>query len=318
MYGWRSDEVLGQPLPTVPPDDWPELVRDLESQFAGRSHHRGTEITRRRRDGTPVTIALWTSPLCDADGKVVANVSLQADMNERKLLERQLAEAARLEAVGKLAGGVAHDFNNLLTVIGGHADVLLRSQDLPPGVRRELVQVRLASERAADVVRQLLAFSRRQVLDAVLLDLNEVVDELEHLIRHLIGEDVRVNVKPCATGLPVVADRGQLLQVLVNLAVNARDAMPCGGELTIECERVDLDEAGAAAAACPPGRYSAIRVRDTGTGMDELTRTRAFEPFFTTKEPGRGTGSGSPPRTGSSRSRAARSRSRARPVPGRP
>ena len=131
MYGWRADEVLGGPLPTVPPDDWPELTRDLEAQFADRSQHHGTEIARRRRDGTPITIALWTSPLRDADGEIVANVSLQADTSERKLLEHQLAQSARLEAVGKLAGGVAHDFNNLLTVIGGHADVLLRSQDLP-------------------------------------------------------------------------------------------------------------------------------------------------------------------------------------------
>jgi len=130
------------------------------------------------------------------------------------------------------------------------------------------------------------------VLDAVLLDMNEVVDELEHMIRHLIGEDVRVSVHRYPIPLPVVADRGQLLQVLVNLAINARDAMPAGGELSIACESVELDEAGAAAAGCPPGVYSAMRVSDTGAGMDELTRTRAFEPFFTTKEPGRGTGLG--------------------------
>ncbi len=292
MYGWRADEALGRPLPTVPPDDWPELTRDLEAQFADRSQHRGTEIARRRRDGTPITIALWTSPLRDADGEIVANVSLQADTSERKLLEQQLAQSARLEAVGKLAGGVAHDFNNLLTVIGGHADVLLRSQDLPEHARRELVQVRLAAERAADVVRQLLAFSRKQVLEPVLLDLNDVVAEVEQMLRHLIGEDIRVRVEPGSSGLCVVADRAQLGQVLVNLAVNARDAMPGGGELTIACDLVELDEQGAAVAGAAPGRYSRIRVRDTGTGMDEETRVRAFEPFFTTKAPGEGTGLG--------------------------
>jgi two-component system, cell cycle sensor histidine kinase and response regulator CckA len=292
MYGWSAGEAIGRPLPTVPPDDWAELVRDLEEQFADRSHHRGTEIVRRRRDGTPITIALWTSTLRDAEGEVVANVSLQADTSERKLLETQLEEAARLEAVGKLAGGVAHDFNNLLTVIGGHADILLRSQDLPPHAQRELLQVRLAAERAADVVRQLLAFSRRQMLEPALVDLNDVVAEVASMLRHLIGEDVLLRVEPAAEPVCVVADRAQLGQVLVNLAVNARDAMPAGGELSIASDRVELGEPEAAATGCAPGRYARIRVRDTGTGMDDETRTRAFEPFFTTKAPGEGTGLG--------------------------
>jgi PAS domain S-box-containing protein len=292
MYGWSADEALGRPLPTVPPDDWPELMRDLDEQFAGGERHLGTELVRRRRDGSAVTIALWTSPLRDADGEIVANVSLQTDMNERKLLERQLAQAARLEAVGKLAGGVAHDFNNLLTVIGGHADVLLRSQDLPLHARRELHQVRVAAERAADVVRQLLAFSRRQVLEPVLLDLNEVVAEVEQMLRHLIGDDVVLRVEPGPGALRVLADRAQVGQVLINLAVNAGDAMPAGGELAIATDRVELGEQDAAAAGCPPGRYSRIRVRDTGTGMDDATRARVFEPFFTTKPPGEGTGLG--------------------------
>jgi PAS domain S-box-containing protein len=292
MYGWSAEEAMGQPLPTVPPDDWAELVRDLDDQFAGRSHHHGTEIVRRRRDGTPITIALWTTPLRDAEGEIVANVSLQADTSERKLLESRLEEAARLEAVGKLAGGVAHDFNNLLTVIGGHADVLLRSQDLPEHAHRELLQVRLAAERAADVVRQLLAFGRRQMLEPVLLDVDDVVAEVEHMLRHLIGEDVLLHVEPSPSPVCVLADRAQLGQVLVNLAVNARDAMPAGGDLVIASDRVELGELEAAATACAPGRFARIRVRDTGTGMDEETRTRAFEPFFTTKPVGEGTGLG--------------------------
>jgi PAS domain S-box-containing protein len=278
MYGWTAGEAIGRRLPTVPESEWVSLERDLAAQFADRSQHRGTEVVRVRRDGTPIEIAVWTSRLRDADGEVVATLGIHADISDRRQLEQQLAQAARLEAVGKLAGGVAHDFNNLLTVIAGYADVLLRSGELSPGVRRELGQIRLAAERAAEVVSQLLAFSRKQVLAPALLDLNDVVAEVEEMLRHLIGEDVRLRVQRCEESLAVVADRAQLVQVLVNLAVNARDAMPGGGVLEIACDR--------------EGPSARIRVTDTGGGMDEPTRLRVFEPFFTTKAPGEGTGLG--------------------------
>jgi PAS domain S-box-containing protein len=277
-YGWRADEAIGRRLPTIPDAEWPTFERDLEAQFDDRSQHRGTEVVRLRKDGSTVEIAVWTSRLRDRNGDVVATLSIHADLSQRKQLEQQLAQAARLEGIGKLAGGVAHDFNNLLTVISGYADVLLRSGGLSPHVRRELTQIRLAASRAAEVVGQLLAFSRQQVLAPTLLDLNEVAAEVEQMLRHVIGEDVRLRVVPSDEPLPVLADRAQLAQVLVNLAVNARDAMPAGGSLEIRCDR--------------DGGLARIRVTDTGSGMDEPTRLRVFEPFFTTKEPGRGTGLG--------------------------
>ncbi len=219
-----------------------------------------------------------------------AEEALQAE-RERALLKEQLRLSQKLEAVGRLAGGIAHDFNNLLTVIMGSADLLLRRLD---GDDRELVdEIGHAAERAAALTHQLLAFSRRQVLEPQVLDLNAAVSETTRMLGRLIGEHIELVARLDPALGSVRVDPSQLEQVIMNLTLNARDAMPAGGRLTIETANVDLDEPSAAPQfVIQPGRYVVLAVTDTGCGMDAETRARLFEPFFTTKEPGKGTGLG--------------------------
>ena len=231
--------------------------------------------------------------LRDPTGLPVEVFGAWLDITERKQLEQQFQQAQKMEAVGRLAGGVAHDFNNLLTAILGSADLLL--DDLKPNVpaREEILEIRKAALRAADLTRQLLAFSRQQVISPVVLNPNEAVGNIDKLLRRLLGEDVelRTVLKPELGA--VKADPSQLEQVVVNLAVNARDAMPAGGKLTIETQNVELDEEYAQGhVSAQPGSYVMIAVTDTGSGMDAVTQARIFEPFFTTKEKGKGTGLG--------------------------
>ncbi len=209
------------------------------------------------------------------------------------LREHELRQAQKMEAVGLLAGGVAHDFNNVLQVIHGHAELALDDAGTDPRSRASLKEIAGASQRGARLVSQLLAFSRRQILEPADIDLNDVVGSLLELIRRTLGADVRVEFTPDRSLAPLHADRGQLEQVLLNLCLNARDAMPGGGVLTVTTQAVTF---GAAADDLPPwarpGRFALLRVADTGCGMDADTLTRIWEPFFTTKEPGKGTGLG--------------------------
>ncbi|MBI2502490.1 MAG: response regulator [Candidatus Latescibacteria bacterium] len=215
------------------------------------------------------------------------------DLKTLETTETQLRQAQKLESIGQLAGGVAHDFNNLLTVVSGYSELLLRRRGADHPDHPHLQEIRNVADRGAGLVRQLLAFSRKQVLEPRVLDLNTVVRELEKMLGRLIGEDVELVAKLSPDLGRVKADPGQLEQVLVNLAVNARDAMPQGGRLTIETRNVDLDQAYANHhATIVPGAYVLLEVSDTGVGMDAATQARIFEPFFTTKEPGKGTGLG--------------------------
>ena len=236
---------------------------------------RGSAVPSRESDGG----TLWSG--------------IFVDVSEHRQLEEQLRQAQKMEAVGQLAGGVAHDFNNLLTAIGSSADMALQELTRPDALREHLAEIQRATVRAADLTRQLLAFSRRQILHLESVALADVVGECERMLRRLIGESIRLETVIDPPSPPVRADRSQLAQVLMNLAVNARDAMPDGGALTLATGfRIVSAPDARRHRGLSPGTYSLLIVSDTGTGMDEATRSRIFEPFFTTKEPGKGTGLG--------------------------
>jgi len=242
-----------------------------------------------RKDGTSFPVEYVSTPIF-VDGQVAGAVVVFKDATERRALEEQLLHAQKMEAIGRLAGGVAHDFNNVLTVILSCADLL--ASDIAPD-NPEVEEIRQAARRAAGLTRQLLAFSRRQILEPRVLDLNEVLGNLEKMIRRIVGEDIDVRVSLAPDLGSVRADPGQIEQVVMNLVVNARDAMPRGGKLVLETANVDLDASWAREhVGVSPGRYVMLAVRDTGVGMDAGTRARIFEPFFTTKERGKGTGLG--------------------------
>jgi PAS domain S-box-containing protein len=227
------------------------------------------------------------------DDKLVATQAFFRDITDRKHLEDQLRQAQKMESIGRLAGGVAHDFNNILTVIIGNAELLSMSLGKDNPLQGRVEEISKGGERAASLTRQLLAFSRRQVLQPQVLDLNGVIPNMDKMLRRLIGEDIDLETVLAPDLGRVEADPGQIEQVTMNLAVNARDAMPTGGKLTIETANVDLDETYAHKhVAVKPGPYIMMAISDTGKGMDEETRSNIFEPFFTTKEKGRGTGLG--------------------------
>jgi PAS domain S-box-containing protein len=243
-----------------------------------------------RKDGSRVPVLLGGALL---EGSPDEIIGFALDISNRKLLEEQLRQASKMEAVGRLAGGVAHDFNNLLTIINGYAELMLSQFSSDHPARSQAEEIKKAGERAAALTRQLLAFGRRQVLAPQILDLNDIVGGVEKMLRRLIGEDIDLVFIPKEPLGAVKADPGQIEQVLMNLAVNSRDAMPKGGKLTIETAEIELDEAYCRSHAhVAPGPHVMLAVSDTGVGMDKETQARIFEPFFTTKEKGKGTGLG--------------------------
>jgi signal transduction histidine kinase len=246
-----------------------------------------------RPDGSVRWIHDRAFPVRAASGEVLRVVGMAADITERRLLEEQLRQSQKMEAIGQLAGGVAHDFNNILAAIMMQADLAAAEAGLPEGTRELFDDIRANTERAANLTRQLLAFSRRQVMQPRQLDLNEVVTSLTKMLQRLVGEDVRLQLNLHPRPLLTRGDPGMLDQVLLNLVVNARDAMPGGGRLFITtAERVLSPQAAAAMPDALAGRHACLRVSDTGSGIDPLHLPRIFEPFFTTKEAGKGTGLG--------------------------
>lgn len=295
IFGYRKQEVLGMGEPyekLIAPEVLPTLAPLRQRLYAGDMSVQWV-CENRTRDGRTILCEWHNTPLIEEDGSFGGLLSLVQDVTERHRLEEQLRQAQKMEAIGRLAGGIAHDFNNLLTVITGYSDLAL--QELPPdhALADIVAQIRQASLRAADLTRQLLAFSRRQVLQPVVIDLNSLLEDLEKMLRRLIGEDIELALCLQEGLWPVRVDPGQMEQVLLNLVVNARDAMPRGGKLTIETANVVLD--AAAVASRPellPGAYVVLAVSDTGLGMDAATQARIFEPFFTTKDAQQGTGLG--------------------------
>jgi signal transduction histidine kinase/CheY-like chemotaxis protein len=251
------------------------------------------ELLNYRKDGTPFWNSLALSAVKDAGGAVTHIVGVQTDVTSRRTLEGQFLQAQKMEAVGRLAGGIAHDFNNVLSVILSYADMIVGDLKPEEPMRADVQEIRTAGLRAADLTKQLLAFSRQQVLETRVLNLNEVLGGMEKMLGRLLGADIALTMLP-GQGLDnVKADPSQLEQVVMNLAVNAHDAMLLGGSLTIETANVQLDDDYASAHhGVVPGSYVELAVSDDGTGMSKETMSRIFEPFFTTKGLGKGTGLG--------------------------
>ncbi len=291
--GYAREEVLGK-TPRILKSGLtdPAIYPAMWSTVLSARVWRG-EVINRRKNGSTYVSEVTVAPVIGRSGEVTHLVGCLRDLTEQRRLEAQLRQSQKMEAIGQLAGGVAHDFNNLLMAISGYNDLLLADLDESDPLRRHGEEVKKAADRAARLTRQLLAYSRKQVLLPKVINLNALVSDVEKMVRRLIGENIA-----CATGLApdlgsTKADPGQIEQVIMNLAINARDAMPKGGTLTLETSNVEVDEAYALAHAdSRPGPHVMLAVSDTGCGMDAETRAHVFEPFFTTKEQGKGTGLG--------------------------
>jgi two-component system cell cycle sensor histidine kinase/response regulator CckA len=294
ILGYSPEELEGTSgFEQIHPDDRPlveEAAREARSGALGRT----IQYRLRHKDGSWRPLESRSSAILNSQGEVEKLVIVNRDVSERKNLEEQFRQAQKMEAVGRLSGGVAHDFNNLLGVIIGYAEFLQERLDPANALRGSVDEILSAGKRAASLTRQLLAFSRQQVLDPRVLDLNGAVSDMDKLLRRLIGEDIELTTILSPDLGRVKADQGQLEQVILNLAVNARDAMPHGGKLIIQTKNFVMDEAFVRRYPYPvqPGAYVQLAVSDSGIGMDAETKARAFEPFFTTKEKGKGTGLG--------------------------
>jgi PAS domain S-box-containing protein len=302
QFGYRRDELVGQPVTNIIPTGFAEriIADDLRSAADALAQQIGTgiELVALRKDGTEFPIEIMLSPLESAEG-ILVTAGIR-DISRRKAAESQLLQAQKLESIGRLAGGIAHDFNNMLFAIHGYAELL--AEDLASTNRARLDPDRAllsvdaisqAAERAAALTAQLLAFSHQQVISLNVLDVNAAIGGLEPMVRQLIGENMRLVLKLDHDAGHIRADAGQLDQILVNLVVNARDAMPDGGTVTIETGNVSVGEPSAIEPFdLKPGPYVLLVVTDTGIGMDRETREHIFEPFFTTKQLGKGTGLG--------------------------
>jgi len=294
VLGFSDDELAGASyFDQVHPDDR-YAAEQAVREATGVSHGRTVQYRMRHKDGSWHVIESGASAILNAQGKIEKYVVVNRDVSEQRQLEEKFRQAQKMEAVGRLSGGVAHDFNNLLGVIIGYAEFLQESLAPDNSLRGSVDEILKAGKRAASLTRQLLAFSRQQVLDPKVLDLKVVLSDMDKMLRRLIGEDIELATTLGAGLGHLKADQGQLEQVLLNLVVNARDAMPQGGKLSINAENMVMDEAFIRRYPYPvqPGPYICLTVSDSGVGMDAETKARAFEPFFTTKEKGKGTGLG--------------------------
>lgn len=295
MFGYSREELLGQAIETLLPERLRNSHHGHRAGYIQHPHARpmglGMELFARRKDGTEFPVEVSLGPLATKDGMLVTGTVI--DISERKKIEQQLRLAQRMEAIGQLAGGIAHDFNNLLAVIMGSADIIVDALPRGDPLGRKVEMIRSAGSSAADLVRQLLAFSRQQMVQPLVLNVPKIIARTQAMLQRIIGEDIEFKVIVEDSVGSIKADPGQIEQVLLNLAANARDAMPKGGRLSIHASNVELDESDRKKhAPVVPGPYVMLAIEDTGCGMDLKTQARIFDPFFTTKALGKGTGLG--------------------------
>lgn len=295
IFGFDKNEMLGEGPPFekfLARSDW-EKAEEIRSRIRSGDMQAHTIHENLTKDGRTITCQWFNTPLMEDDGNYIGFIGLAQDVTEQKSLEAQLQQSQKMEAVGQLAGGVAHDFNNQLTIITGYVELLIETLRPDDPAQQFLEEIKKAGERSASLTRQLLAFSRKQVIVPQILDLNGVIQDTEKMLRRVIGEDIEFITLLHPQLGSVKADPGQLEQVLLNLAVNARDAMPQGGKLTIETNNIELDEEYAKThASVRPGSYVRLALTDSGVGMTSEIKRHIFEPFFTTKDIGKGTGLG--------------------------
>ena len=291
LFGWERAEVVGALYPLNPDDQQAEHAALVARVLAGESLS-GIETCKLHKDRTLVNISLSCGPIRNAAGRVCGTMQVLTDISEAKRLQEQFLQAQKMEAFGQLAGGVAHDFNNLLTVIMGFTELVSEQLQDQPAVLSDLEEIAKAGERASQLTTQLLAFSRKQVWVLQVVNLNDVIAHFEKMLSRIVREDIHLEILPQRELEHTKADPGQIEQLLMNLVVNARDAMPRGGTLTIATANVRLNAARAREHNAAAGRYVSVTVKDTGNGMTPEVRARVFEPFFTTKGVGKGTGLG--------------------------
>jgi len=293
IYGYSPDEVVGKHISLLVPADRPSEVAEILEKISKGERVEHHETVRVAKDGRHLDVSVSISPLRNAIGEVVGASVIARDITAQKRAETHLRQSQKMEAIGRLAGGVAHDFNNILGIINACTEFL--RDRIPPGAESStyVENIKKAVERGTSLTRQMLAFSRTPIAKPQLLELNDRLKEISKLLRPLMGDDIEILIVSKSSSAVVEADPGQLDQIIVNLAVNARDAMPRGGKFILETSMVRFDESYAEQRqAVVPGKYIVLAVSDTGHGMDETTAARIFEPFFTTKEVGKGTGLG--------------------------
>jgi two-component system cell cycle sensor histidine kinase/response regulator CckA len=300
MFGWHPDEIIGQSIALITDESGTDQQREVLTRITAGERNVAYEARRRRRDGSAIELSLNLAAIRDTSGAITGTSVVARDISAAKeaadrqrALEERTHQAQRMESLGKLAGGVAHDFNNILAIIVNYTEFATESSAGNPQVCEDLAHVRTAADRAMNLTRQLLTFTRGDTIQPQDVDLNAAIAEVRAMLDRTIGEDIALFARPCERPLVVHGDPGQLHQVLLNLAINARDAMPGGGTLVIEADEAELDgEQFNVQPAVPPGRYARLQVSDTGEGMSAEVAARIFEPFYTTKPRGKGTGLG--------------------------
>jgi PAS domain S-box-containing protein len=293
IYGYKPEEVVGKHISLLTPGDRPDEISEILQKIARGESTEHYESARVTKDGRQLSVSISVSPLRNAAGEIVGASAIARDITAQKRTEGQLRQSQKMEAVGRLAGGVAHDFNNILGIINACSEFLRDRIDPASESSVYVENIKTAIERGRSLTKQMMAFSRTSAVQPRVLDLNERLREISKLLRPLLGDDIEILIVPKSPSAVVEVDPGQLDQIVVNLAVNARDAMPRGGKLILETDVVDFDDSFAnQKQSMAAGKYALLAVSDTGSGMDNATVSRIFEPFFTTKEAGRGTGLG--------------------------